>query len=188
MKLTISLVLACAALNAGAAQKSSEFDAGLRYYEAAEFRKAAAHFQIPCSVDGNAEACYWTGISYERLADTRTPFGCGIDTKARQYLRQAVKLAPERPAYREAFFDFLLDTAGCSRTALQEAAELLAATPERGAGYDWMRSRLEEERRDKASVSGRLGRLLLVVPRAAYRAGALPGAVLTNSMPSGLEK
>jgi hypothetical protein len=187
MKLAILFVLAIAALHAGAAQ-NIDFSTGHRYYEDAEFGKAAAHFQIPCRADGNAEACYWTGLSYERLADTRTPFGCGIDAKARQYLRQAVRLGPERRLYREAFFDFLLDTADCSRTALQEAADLLAATPEGGNDYDRMRSHLEEAMRQKGSVSGRLARMLLVVPRAAYRAGALPGAVLTNSMTGGLGK
>jgi hypothetical protein len=174
-------LLAITAFSAQAAELNRDFLAGRDYYMEAEFKKAAVRFQASCTANNDAEACYWTGLSYERMADTQTPFGCWTDAKAHRYLAMAVKLAPGLAAYRDALFDFLLDTADCSRTALREAAGILSATPQSDPGYDRMRSRLEQERHANGSVDARLARLFLSVPRATYRIAALPGAVAASA-------
>jgi hypothetical protein len=177
MRLLVSIAISVTALGAASPQDRA-FAAGRHYYQEAEFGKAAASFRAACDSDANAEACYWTGLSYERLADTRIPFGCRTDAKASQYFRKAVALAPERGAYRDGFFEFLLNTADCSRTGLREAAALLSESdPE----FEWMRTRLEEARNRNGSAEERLGRLFLMVPRAAVRVAALPAEVARPS-------
>jgi hypothetical protein len=56
----------------------------------------------------------------------------------------AVNFAPERPACREALFNFLLDNADCSRAALREAAGIFSGMAVSDPEYDWMRGRLEQ--------------------------------------------
>ena len=102
MKLLFSILAGLAALSAQAAEQNREFDNGRDYYANADFKKAASLFKIACDTNNDAEACYWTGISYERLADVRMPFGCRTDAKARQYLSKALNLAPHRRDYRNA--------------------------------------------------------------------------------------
>lgn len=145
--------------------------AGHEYYAAAEFRKAALQFQARCN-DDDAEACYWAGVSYERLADIAAPFGDRIGRRAHRYFARAVALAPGERLYRAALFDFLLDAGDGSRSLLRAAARVVAALPESDPEYGAMRRRLDEQRRLKGSVNARLGGLLLMVPRAAYGAGA----------------
>jgi hypothetical protein len=135
---------------------------------AGKFKQAAAYFQPACDIRHDAEACYWSGLSYERLADMRIPFGCSTETKAHEYDRKAAALAPARRAYRDALYDFLLN-ADCSRSTLREADAILMATPPSGPDYASMRARLDEQRRLHASADERLASLLLIVPRAAYR-------------------
>jgi len=174
LKLTLSIAVALMALYLQAAEPNPEFLAGRDYYAAAEFGKAAGRFQALCNTDHDAQACYWTGLSYERLADVKMPFGCRIDAKAHEYFAKATKLAPTVPLYRDALFDFLLDTTDCSRNALREASGMLSAMPESDPDYDRMRSRLEEESHVNASLETRAARLFLLIPRATYRVAALP--------------
>jgi hypothetical protein len=165
---------------AGGAQPRPDFEAGLRYFEGAEFGKAAVRFGSACNADLNAEACYWTGIAYERLADTRIPFGCRTAAKAHTFLVIAVKLAPHEPAYREALFNFLLDDADCSRAALPEAAGILSQVPQSDPQQDLMRTRLEQAAQWKSSFNMRLANVFLAVPRASYRISTSSGAFLTK--------
>jgi len=178
MKLTVSILIAFAGLHAQTASRSREFATGRDYYAATDFKKAAAYFQVRCESDGDAEACYWTGLSYERQADVSFPFGCRIDTKAHRYFANAMDLAPGRTLYRDAFFDFLLSTADCSRTALREAAGILSAVPESDPDYDHMRRRLVQESRFHGSADARLANLFLLIPRATYGLAVLPGALV----------
>jgi hypothetical protein len=180
MKVRLPIALALVALHAAAAAQSREFAAGLQYYEQAEFGKAAVNFQFLCNSGGNAEACYWTGIAYERLADTRVPFGCRTAAKAPPYFTKAMALAPGRPDFRDALFDFLLNHADCSRTALWEAAGILSMVPPSDPGYELLRDRLIEAAHWNRSLELRLSDLFLAVPRATYRVAALPGAALSR--------
>ena len=179
MRLSLCIVMALT-LTAQAAERNRAFEAGRDYYMLADFKKAAAFFQVFCNTKDDAEACYWTGMSYERQADVSTPFGCKSDAKAHEYFSKAMKLAPGLPAYRDALFDFLLDTGDCSRKALREAAGMLSAMPESDPDYSVMRSRLEEARHQNASWNERLATLFLIVPRTTSRIAALPAAVVTN--------
>ena len=165
---------------AGAVQPSPEFSAGLSYFEAAEFGKAAVRFGVECNADRNAEACYWTGIAYERLADIRIPFGCRTAAKAHTFLAKAVNLAPHEPAYRDALFNFLLDDTDCSRAALPEAAGILSQVPQSDSEHDLMRTRLEAAAQWNSSFTVRLASIFLAVPRASYRISASSGALLAK--------
>jgi hypothetical protein len=168
MKLSPSIVLAVTALHSQTSAQYRNFQLGREYYAEAEFSKAATRFQGLCDANNDAEACYWAGMSNQRLADVWTPLGCRITAKARRYLSQATKLDPHRPEYRDALFDFLLDMSDCSRTALREAAAILSDIPESDPDYSEMSRRLEEERRYNASAGAHLARLFLIVPRATY--------------------
>ena len=170
-----------AAMLAGSATGQSEMAAGLQSYEAAEFGNAAARLQMVCRRDANAEACYWTGLSYERLGDTKVPFGCSTSRKAQEYFARAVELRPGRTEYRDALFDFFLNNADCSRTATRQAAEMLAATPESDPDYARMRDRLQEAVQWNRSLETRLSIFFLVIPRTAYRSAAWPGAAFRGS-------
>ena len=182
MKMTV-LFLLLAALNAGAASRNSEFETGREFYTKGNFAKAAAHFQLALqtSPDG-AETSYWIGMSYERMADIAIPFGGKYNSKAREYLTKAWKLAPGDHTFRMALFGSLLDIG--SRTALRDAADILLTMSESDPDYSDMRSRLDFERRAHSSTNARLGRLFLAVPRATYRIAALPASAL-SSKPSG---
>jgi hypothetical protein len=163
-----------------AAEQNGQVATGRDYYAKADFKKAAARFQLLCNNDDDAEACYWTGLSYERLADVRMPFGCKTDFKAHQYLSKATKLAPQRREYRDALFNFLLSTSDCSRTALREAAGILSTIPESDPEYRQMSRRLEDEKLFRASAGAQLGRLFLMIPRATYSMAALPVNVVSD--------
>ena len=180
MRLRLSILVALTSLYAQADDRDGEIAAGRRYYAEAEFKKAAARFEVLCNSNNDAEACYWAGVSYERLADVRTPFGCKTEAKAHQYFSKAMKLMPGLRIYRDALFNFLLNTSDCSRTALREAAGILSAMPESDPDYGENSRRLEEERRFHASAGARLGRLFLMLPRATYDIATLPGSVLTD--------
>jgi hypothetical protein len=100
--------------------------------------------------------------------------------KAHHYLYKAMGLAPQRPEYRDALFEFLLSTTDCSRTGLREAAGMLSAVPQSDPNYNQMSWRLEDERCFRSSAGERLASLFLVIPRATYSMAALSGAVLTD--------
>src|SRR5437867_3679266 len=101
MRLTLLILMALPAFGGEAAVHSSELAAGRAYYSQGEFRKAAAHFQLALDAgEDEAETCYWTGMSYQMLADIATPFGGRQRSKARDYLTRAMKLAPGRREYR----------------------------------------------------------------------------------------
>jgi hypothetical protein len=125
-------------------------------------------------------------MSYQRLADIAMPFGGKSNAKARAYLMKATKLMPSHPEYRDALFNFLLDTAHCSRTALRDAAGILSTTPKSDAGYIDMRRRFEQERRLNSSANARLGKVFLILPRATYRIAALPASALANWCAAGV--
>src|SRR5207244_11668370 len=136
MKLTFLILMGRAAFGGAAAGQGSEFAAGRAYYAEAEFRRAAAQFQLALKANpDDAEVCYWTGMSYQRLADIATPFGGRYNAKARDYLTKAMNLAPNRREYRGALFDFLLDSAGFSRTAQRQAAGILLTMAESDPDY-----------------------------------------------------
>ncbi len=157
--------------------QDSEVAAGRAYYAEGDFRKAAASFQLALKANSDdAEAWYWMGMSYQRLADIATPFGGRDFSKARGCLAKAMELAPGRPDYRDALFDLLLDSADSSRTALRDAAGILLTMPESDPDLSDMRRRLENERKVRSSANARLGRLFLMVPRAAYGIAALPAS------------
>ena len=174
MKSTLLALLVFGAVHAPAAEPERSFAAGQKYYLDAEFRKAAVQFESVCNAGQNAEACYWTALSYERLSDIALPFGCKQNAKARVYLSEAARLAPARPLYRDALFDLLLDSADCSRAALRQAAAILSETPEADPEYSHMLRRLQMERRWNSSADALLGRLFRLVPSAAHRVATLP--------------
>ena len=179
MKLRIWIVVALTAIGSQAAERNRDLAAGRDLYAAAEFRKAAVRFQLSCNTDNNAEACYWTGLSYERLADISIPFGCRTEAKAHRYLVKSAHMAPGGLMYRDALFDFLLDHTDCSRTALRDAAAVLSGMSEADPEYHLMRIRLEQTRNLNASADVRLGRLFLMIARATYRLAALPADALS---------
>ena len=186
MKFCLIFISALTTIHAPAAEHRS-LAIGRELYLDAEFRKAAAHFQVQCSASADAEACYWAGLSYERLADVAVPFGCKTAAKAHDYFSKAFALAPGRPVYRDGFFDFLLGAADCSRNGFREAAALLSTIPESDLDYGEMKQRLERAKRLNRSAEERLGRLFLTLPRATYRIAALPSDVLTKSNHGGGE-
>jgi hypothetical protein len=163
---------------AAGVEPSPEFTDGLRYFEGADFGKAAVRFAIGCNADRSAEGCYWTGIAYERLADIRMPFGCRSAGKAHAFLAKAVQLAPQQPVYRDALFNYLLDDA--SRAALPEAAGLLSQIPQSDPEHDLMRARLEQAAQQKSSFGARLANTFLAVPRASYSISASSAALLAK--------
>jgi len=175
--LLVLAILGCFRAHAGGLD--SAFETGRAYYIAGEFAKAAAQFQLVLESDpGDAEACYWTGMSYHRMADIATPFGGNYAAKARPYLVKAMQLAPGERLYRQALFDFLLDDG--SRSALRGAADILRAMPESDPDYGDMLRRFESQRKSKSSVNARLAALFLAVPQAAYRIGTLAGPVRSS--------
>jgi tetratricopeptide (TPR) repeat protein len=178
MKLKLPMLLLIAAAGLAAAQPS-EFVKARGYYTSGEFKKAAAHFQLALETNPNdAESWYWMGMSHQHLADITAPFDHKHRGKARLYLTTAVELAPGRIDYRRELFDFLLDSAGSSRTTLRQAADMLRTIPDSDPDYIPMCRRLEEARGVNSSLDARLGRLFLAAPRAAYHSAELTMAVL----------
>ena len=181
-----------AALGSEAAGQESEFATGRAYYTEGEFKKAVAHFQVALKVNPNdAESNYWMGMSYQVLADVAFPFAGKYTSKARVYLTRATELAPERLDYRRELFDFLVDSAGSSRAAARQAADLLRTVPEPDPDYSYMHERFERERKANASADARLGRVFLAIPRATYRLAELPIEHLKSrdgiSTPAGIQ-
>jgi tetratricopeptide (TPR) repeat protein len=178
----VNLVIPALLLFSGlAAGQRSVIETGRTYYTAGEFKKAAAHFQLALkAVPDNAESYYWMGMSYQRLADIALPFGGRYSAKARLCLTKAVALAPARLDYRDELYEFLLDPAGSSRSALRQAEGILQSTSEADPAYAHMRERFESERKANSSAEARLGRLFLTVPQVAYRIAELPAAAISN--------
>ena len=188
MKLNLSLLILLALLGSEAAAQGSEFATGRAYYMDGEFKKAVTHFQLALKVNpDDAESYYWMGMSYQVLADIASPFDYKYKSKARINLTRATELAPGRLDYRRELFDSLLDSAGSSRAAARQAADLLQTVPESDPGYSYMHGRFECERRANASPEARLGRLFLAIPRATYRIADLPVSALSNQRAAGPE-
>lgn len=186
MKLNLSVLILLGALGSEAAGQESEFAAGRAYYAEGEFKKAVAHFQLALKVNPNdAESYYWMGMSYQVLADIAFPFAGKYTSKARISLTRATELAPGRLDYRRELFDFLVDSAGSSRAAARQAADLLRTVPESDPDYSYMHQRFERERRENASANARLGRLFLAIPRATYSIAELPVSALSNQRAAG---
>ncbi len=184
MKLSVILLLA--GLGRAATGQQGEFAAGRASYDQGEFKQAAAHFQAALRANpDDAETYYWTGMSYQMLADIAVPFGGKYNAKARINLTRAMELAPNRPDYRRELFDFLLDSAGASRDAWRQAECILRTVSETDPEYAFMRRHLEQARRENASASARLGRLFLAAPQVAYRIAELPQAALSAASQSG---
>ena len=93
----------------------------------------------------------------------------------RARLVEAAALAPAR--YRSALFEFLLDTAECSGSALREAGRLIAELSPSEPEAEGMRMRLKDAARRRGAADTRLGTIFLCVPRTTVRAAALPGAL-----------
>lgn len=180
MKPNLIVSIALVLIGAPAAGQRSEFATGRACYTGGKFKEAATHFQQAIRTNpDDAEAYYWMGMSYQVLADIAAPFNGKYISKARASLTKAMELAPGRPDYGRELFDFLLDSAGSSRAARRQAASMLLTLSESDPDYRYMRGRFEEERRANSSVSARLGRLFLAVPRASYRIAELPASALT---------
>jgi tetratricopeptide (TPR) repeat protein len=181
MKINWTMLTLLAVFSGPLAAQRPEIETGRAYYMQGEFKKAAAQFQLALKTHPeNAESYYWMGMSYQRLADIALPFGGAYNGKARVCLTKAMVLAPDRPDYRRELFEFLLDPAGGSRTALRQAAAILEMTPESDPDYNDMRWRLLSESKANSSAEARLGRVFLALPQAAYRVVELPEAVLSR--------
>jgi len=181
VKVNLAIPALLTVLSSLAAGQRSVIEPGRGYYTAGEFKKAVAHFQLALkTVPDNAESYYWMGMSYQRLADIALPFGGRYSAKARVCLTRAVELAPARLDYRDELFEFLLDPAGSSRSALRQAEGILQATSEADPGYAHMRERFDSENKANASAEARLGRLFLAVPQVAYRIAELPATAISN--------
>src|SRR5438552_1760408 len=113
MKQNLIILMLLASVSGRAASQSSEMAAGRTHYGEGDFRKAAAHFQLAIKANpDDAEACYWTGMSYQRLADIATPFGGSYTSKARDHFERAMRLAPGRREYRGTLFEVKLPPNG----------------------------------------------------------------------------
>src|SRR4051812_26991812 len=146
MKQNLLILILLASVGGRAASQSSEMAAGRTHYREGEFRKAAVHFQLAIKANpDDAEAWYWTGMSYQRLADIATPFGGSYTSKAGDHFERAMRLAPGRREYRGTLFEFLLESADSSRTALQRAEAILETVAESDPDYIDMRRRLNNE-------------------------------------------
>jgi tetratricopeptide (TPR) repeat protein len=184
MRVNFTILALLALFSSLADAQRPGIETGRAYYTAGEFKKAAAHFQLALkTVPDNAESYYWMGMSYQRLADIALPFGGRYNAKARVCLTRAVELAPARLDYRDELFEFLLDPAASSASALRQAAAMLRATSEADPGYAYMRGRFQSESKANSSAEARLGRLFLAVPQAAYRIAELPAALSNRREP-----
>lgn len=179
MKLRLPAILLTAVLGKAAPGQQSEFAIGRAYYSDGEFKRAAAHFQmaIRTSPDG-AEAYYWSGMSYQMLADIAAPLGGKYNAMARVNLTKAAELAPYRLHYRRELFEFLLDSGRSSRSARRQAGAILRTVSESDPEYAGMRRRFEQARREESSPGARLGKLFLAAPRAVYRIAESPQSAL----------
>jgi tetratricopeptide (TPR) repeat protein len=170
MKLKCLFLILLIGLIAEAAGPPSEFAAARACYAQGQFKQAVAHFQLALQANpADADSYYWMGMSYQTLADIAFPFTGKYASRARIYLTKATELAPGRLEYRKELFDFLLDSAGSSRSARRQAAGILQSVLPNDPEYESMRLQFEQESKANASTDARLGRALLAVPRAVYR-------------------
>jgi tetratricopeptide (TPR) repeat protein len=177
MKLNALILVLFAPFGGYAEVEKSEFATGRDHYTDGEFKKAAAHFQLAIQANpNNAESHYWMGMSYQVMADIAAPFGHKYNSRARVHLTKATELAPNRADYRRELFDFLLDSAGSSRTALRQAAGILRTVSESDPDYTYMQRGLERESKANSSATVRLGRVFLAPPRAISRIAELPSS------------
>jgi len=182
MKFSLLILAAFLTYSGYAGNKEAEFSAGRTYYADGEFKKAVTHFQLALQVDpDNAEACYWTGMAYQRLADISTPFGRRYNSKARQYLTRAAALSPYRSDYRLELFNFLLDTADASHTRPSRATGALLSESETDPEYVDMLRRFHQANKLKFSAGALLATAWLVGPRAAYELAALSTSALSHA-------
>jgi tetratricopeptide (TPR) repeat protein len=189
MKLYLSILMLLTVLGNEACGQGSEFAAGRAYYIEGKFKKAVTHFQLALKANpDDAESYYWMGMSYQMLANIAFPFAGKYNSNARICLTKAMELAPTRPDYRRELFDFLVDSAGSSRGALRQAADLLLTVPEADPDYHYMRQQFERESKANASVDARLGRLFLAIPRATYGLVELPASALSSQRAAGPQK
>jgi tetratricopeptide (TPR) repeat protein len=184
MKLNLLILVLFAGINSQAAEPS-EFALGRAFYTHGDFKKAAAHFELALKSDPNAETYYWTGMSYQSLADIALPFNGKYLAKARLSLTRATELAPNRLDYRRELFDFLLDSAASSRSAMRQAKMIVLALRDSDPDYDLMHQRLDNERRVNSSPETRLSRVFLAVPRTAYSIAELPVSALPGRHQTG---
>jgi tetratricopeptide (TPR) repeat protein len=177
--------MAAVFFSAGAAGQQSEFAQGRTYYAQGDFRKAAAHFQLVLKTNpDDAEGWYWTGMSYQGLAAIAAPFDGRYTSKARIYLTRATQLAPARQDYRRELFEFLLESAPSSRTALRQARAVLLTIPADDPDYAYLCRRLTRVSREDSSVEARFGRLFLAAPRVVFRIAELPASMTANRAPA----
>ena len=169
MRMILLVLTSLAAFTATAAQRAPDFATGRSYYEEGNFKKAAAYFELALKLDPeDADACYWTGMAYQRLADIATPFGGRYTAKARKYLAKAVLLAPSRSDYRLELFNHLLDSADAAQTRPPRVTAALVSVSESDPEYAEMRRRLDSANKAGLSSGAVLTRLFLTAPRAAY--------------------
>jgi tetratricopeptide (TPR) repeat protein len=181
MRLSLYIAVAAAIFCGEGAGQQSELAVGRAYYLEGDFKKAAVHFQLALKTNPNdAEFWYWMGMSYQGLATIAAPFEGRYSSRARIYLTRATELAPARQDYRRELFDFLLESAPSSRTALRQAGAVLLTIPEADPDYMYMRRRLTRVSRENSSVEARFGRLFLAAPRVALRVAELPASTLAN--------
>lgn len=147
------------------AESRGDFEAGRSNYEAAEFKKAAAHFERALKAEPNdAAASFWLGKSYQMLSDIDGPlFGARAFSKARRYLAKAVELQPGNQEYRRELFNLLLET-GFSASALAPAESIIRMVPPSDPDYRFMMMRLEQERQARSSPEYRVLRTLSAIP------------------------
>jgi tetratricopeptide (TPR) repeat protein len=187
MTLKLSSLILLAALGVNAASLQSECATGRACYTEGEFKKAVTHFELALKTNpADADSYYWIGMSYQAQADIAFPFARKYASKARLNLTRATELAPGRLDYRRELFECLLNSAGSSRSALQQAAGILRAVALNDPDYERMRQQFDEARKAYASADARLGRFFLAVPRAAYRIAEVAApAPSTRTTPSG---
>jgi tetratricopeptide (TPR) repeat protein len=183
MKLAFLILTAFVAYGANAADRSPEFAEGRAYYADGDFKKAVAHFELALKSDPNdADANYWTGMAYQRLADIATPFGGKYNSKARRYLSKAVLLSPNRPDYRLELFNHVLDTADSTHSRPPRELSALVSASESDPEFPEMQRRLESASRQGLSTGVILDRLFLTAPRLAYDLTSLPLSALLRCL------
>jgi tetratricopeptide (TPR) repeat protein len=180
MKLAFSILTASMAFHANAADRSPEYSEGRAYYADGNFKKAVAHFELALRADpDDADANYWTGMAYQRLADIATPFGGKYNSRARRYLSKAVLLSPNRPDYRLELFNHVLDSADATHSRPPREVGALLAISESDPEFPEMQRRLESASRQGLFSAGViLDRLFLTAPRLAYDLSSLPLSAL----------
>jgi tetratricopeptide (TPR) repeat protein len=151
---TLLLIFAC---GASSAESWRDRHAGHRDYAAAEFKKAASHFQQAIKADPNdADSWFWLGKSYEMLADIGGPLlAARTSLKARLYLAKALQLAPKNGDYRRELFQFLI-VSDHSPGALHLAKSIIQMTPESNPDYRFMQLEWQKECRVRSSAEYRV--------------------------------